>query len=142
MVAIKKIVKYRLFPKASWIRIGQDDNDKLFLNFFSQFVIAEELLLSSLLPSSLPMLLALFSGLLPLLFLLVIAYPWPFVIVSLLAEEGDVNDDGDGCVDKNVVMMEANVLFSLSILRYNGLDNISSLIRPIAADAIAAKITM
>ena len=28
---------------------------------------------------------------------------------------------------------------SLSILRYNGLDNISSLIRPIAADAIAAE---
>lgn len=105
MVATKKIVKYRLFPKASWIRTGQNDNDKLFLNFFSQFVIAEELLLSSLLPSSLPILVALFSRLLPLLFLLVIAYPRPFVIVSLLADEGDVKDDGDDCIDKNVVMM-------------------------------------
>ena len=109
MVATKKIVKYRLFPKASWIRTGQNDNDKLFLNFFSQFVIVEELLLSSLLPSSLPILVALFSRLLPVLFLLVIAYPWPFVIVSLLADEGDVKDDvkddGDDCIDKNVVMM-------------------------------------
>ena len=54
----------------------------------------------------------------------------------------DVNDDGDDCIDKNVVMMEANVLFSLLILQYNGLDNISSLIKPIAVDAIAAKITI
>ena len=45
-------------------------------------------------------------------------------------------------IDKNVVMMLANVLFSLLMLQCNGLDNISSLIRPIAADEIAAKITM
>lgn len=87
------------------------------------------------------MLLALFSRLLPLFFLLVIAYLWPFVIVSLLADESDVNNDGDG-FDKNVVIMEANVLFSLLMLQYNGLDNISSLIKPIAADAIAVKITI
>lgn len=97
--------------------------------------------MSSLLPSSsLPMPLTLFSRLLSLLFLLVIAYPWPFVIVSLLADEVDVNDGDD--FDKNVVMMLANVLFSLLMLQCNGLDNISSLIRPIAADEIAAKITM
>lgn len=77
----------------------------------------------------------------PLPFLLVVVFTWPFVIVSLLSDEADVKDDCNGCIDKIAVMREANVLSSLSIMRYKGLDNIRSL-RPIAADAIAAKITM
>lgn len=92
-----------------------------------------------LLLSVITMLLALFSRLLYLPFLLVIAYPRPFVIVSLLADKG-VNDDYG--FDKNVIMMVANVLFSLLMLQYDGLDNINSLIKPITTDVIAASITM
>jgi hypothetical protein len=50
-------------------------------------------------------------------------------------------NEGDG-FDKNAIMMVANVLFSLLMLQYDGLDNINSLIKPITADAIAASITM